>query len=53
MDLVEVVKKKWQTMRDYYVRSKEKKTTGSAASTTSKRDESLSFLEQTSILKRP
>ncbi|XP_055321618.1 uncharacterized protein LOC129577869 [Sitodiplosis mosellana] len=49
---VEAVKKKWVTMRDYFVRTKEKKTTRSAASTTSKRDESLSFLLQTSTLKR-
>lgn len=52
IDLVELVKKKWRTMQEYFVRSKEKKTTGSAASS-SKRDESLSFLFQTSVLKRP
>lgn len=51
--IVEAVKKKWTTMRDYFIRSKEKKTTGSAASSTAaKRDESLAFLLQTSILKR-
>lgn len=50
--IVEVVKKKWTTMRDYFVRSREKKTTDSAA-ISSKRDESLSFLLQTSILKSP
>lgn len=52
VDSVETVKNKWKTMRDYYMRSIEKKTTGSAA-TLSKRDEALSFLQQTSILKRP
>lgn len=47
--LVDTLTKKWKTIRDYSVRSKEKKPTGSAAS---KRDETLSFLNQTSILKR-
>lgn len=48
---VEVVKKKWTSMRDYFVQRQQKKVTGSAA-TTSKRDESMSFLLQTSVLKR-
>ncbi|XP_031639821.1 transcription factor Adf-1-like [Contarinia nasturtii] len=51
---VDVVKKKWVAMRDYFVRSRDKKGTGSAASSsaTSKRDESLMFLLQTSVLSR-
>lgn len=49
---VDLIKKKWIAMRDYYMLNLKKKTTGSAA-TTSKRDESLSFLLQTSVLSRP
>lgn len=39
-------------MRDYFVRNKASKTTGSAAPNI-KREEALMFLLDTSILKRP
>ncbi|XP_014091883.2 uncharacterized protein [Bactrocera oleae] len=47
----EAVKGKWTTMRDYFMRTKDKRGNGSVAPLT-KRDESLMFLMDTSLRKK-